>query len=155
MEKNCNTCRYSYAVAAMLIDGKWKPCWEDCTGYSYWQPREKPMYVTSNLDGVRSTPNPKKKETKMWKKLRKRGRRITMAWDLFGLFLLCKLVNPWIYKFWHLALPTMYDGNEGSFDYKIGDCAGHWILTIASIAAILSALYGLDRLAAWWYGEEK
>ena len=91
----------------------------------------------------------------MWKKLRKRGRRITMAWDLFGLFLLCKLVNPWIYKFWHWALPTMYDGNEGSFDYKIGDCAGHWILTIASIAAILSALYGLDRLAAWWYGEEK
>ena len=141
MEKNCNACRHSYDD-----DGNWKSCWEDCTGYSCWQPI---------LYGVRSTPNPKKKETKMWKKLRKRGRRITMAWDLFGLFLLCKLVNPWIYKFWHWALPTMYDGNEGSFDSKIGDCAGHWILTIASITAILGALYGLNRLAAWWYGEEK
>ena len=145
MEKNCNTCRHSYDD-----DGKWKSCRKDCTGCYCWQPRVKPMYVTSNLDGVRSTPNPKKKETKMWKKLRKRGRRITMAWDLFGVFLLCRLANPWMFKFWHWVMPP-----SALTDDEVGIHIGHWILTIASIAALLGALYGLNRLAAWWYGEEK
>jgi hypothetical protein len=37
---------------------------------------------------------------------------------------------------------------------EVGVHIDHWILTITSIAVILGALYGLDRLAAWWYNEE-
>ena len=152
MEKNCNTCRHSYED-----DGNWKPCREDCTGYSCWQPREKSVVekITDRLCNVLPDfplyqPPKKAKETKMWKKLRKRGRRITMAWDLFGLFLLCRLANPWMFKFWHWVMPP-----SALTDDEVGIHIGHWILTIASIAALLGALYGLDRLAAWWYGEEK
>ena len=96
---------------------------------------------------IKSTPN--SKENKMWNKLRKRGRRITMTWDLFGVFLLCKLVNPWTYKLWHWILPDKF------WDAVKLDVIYPWFFTILSIVAILVALYGLDRLAAWWYGEKK
>jgi hypothetical protein len=121
--------------------------YEYCT-YEYCTGVDKPKYTET------VKPPKKAKETKMWKKLRKRCRRITMAWDLFGLYLLCKLVNPWIYKLWHWLLPSCFDGKEGSTDYAIGEYAGHWIITACSIAVILGALYGLNSLAAWWYNEE-
>ena len=98
---------------------------------------------------------PKKaKENKMWKKLRKRGRRITMAWDLFGLLLLCRLVNPWVCEFWRLV-PIKQESGGWDGLTNGGHIVLPWFLTIVSIAAILGALYGLDRLAAWWYGEDK
>ena len=111
---------------------------------------------------------PKQKETKMWKKLRKRARRITMAWDIFGIFLLCKLVNPCLFWLAELIKPefreegTTYSGitNEllkptilwDSGDMKQIACV--WGVTVVVVATILAALYALDRAATWYYGEK-
>ena len=93
----------------------------------------------------------------MWNKLRSRGRRITMAWDLFGVYLLCKLVNPWVCKLWYWIIPGcetwQHDGDI--VDRTVTPVLIPWMFTILSITAILGSLYGLDRFTAWWYGERK
>lgn len=166
-KKDCRACKFSEVNSGT-------PCREligICKSYSKWQPNFTPkpaekLWSVSNPDYWNCTkagsghwtdisslsktdkPLKKAKENKMWNKLRNKGRRITMAWDLFGIYLLCKLVNPWVCKAWF----SLGDwSNATSTDKAVVP----WIMTITSIAAILGALYGLDRLAAWWYGEKK
>lgn len=138
VEKSCDTCCFRFKVSPFE-----HPCvnCRDTPGAScnqrYWKP-QKPK-----------TPN-RKGESKMWKKLRKRGRRITMAWDLFGVFLLCRWVNPWVCEFWRWAILS-----EDTWERCPLPIVIPWAFTALSITAILAALYALDRLAAWWYGEDK
>jgi len=164
-EGSCSTCRFSSKYTGRPCRELFPEHYHRCDDFcSEWQSIPKPAekiqqdynarmdkIIIDSFTEAMNKPKPlkKAKENKMWQKLRKRGRRITMAWDLFGVLWLCKLANPWMYKFWHWVMPSSaLTGDE------IGVHVGHWILTIASIAAILSALYFLDRLAAWWYGEK-
>jgi len=128
--------------------------------FACWQPIEKPGQATMLPDVpisqllCKEIPEflkpPKQKETKMWNKLRKRARRITMAWDIFGIFLLCRLVNPYVCKLWQVITK----GNEGFWDDCQSVVGVSWFFTIASALAIIAACYALDRAAAWYYGEK-
>jgi len=95
-------------------------------------------------------PKPKKKENKMktLNRIRKFARRLTMAWDLFGVFLLCRLANPFVTGFW---LSRGDWTNSKAYDKAVMP----WVITACVMIALFGALYGLHKFAAWYYGENK
>lgn len=111
----------------------------------------------------------KPKENKMFEKLRRRGRMVTMAWDLLGLGMLCYILNKPL--FWLAAMvKPAWKTFPKSFDTEIeewvvltvpwdsGDIkqiVAVWGCAILTITTIVVALYGLDSIAAWWYGGNK
>ena len=152
MEETCDNCGRTSMNGGLGCDVLY-----DCAidTHSHWQPIEKPKEEKTCAGCKPQKPKPpKQKENKMWKKLRYYGRRIETVWLLIGIYWLCKLANP--YAFWYGSKGFNLVNHERELDpMATEDMARAWFFTAISIAAILAALYGLDRLAAWWYGEEK
>lgn len=96
-----------------------------------------------------SSNKPLKKENKMktLNRIRALARRLTMAWDLYGVFLLLRLAHPLVTRLWsRIGIPV-----DTVADREVAP----WILTVLTVGASVFTILGLHKLAAWYYGERK
>jgi len=160
IEVPCNAFFYPYFVLEPVKEPE--KCCTTCK-YNFHKPAEKPgqsttkrclsdglvgVWLMNEKDEYRKVTKAKENKMKTLNRIRKFARRLTMAWDLFGVFLLCRLANPFVTGFW---LSRGDWTNSNASDKAVMP----WVMTACVMIALFGALYGLHKFAAWYYGENK
>ncbi len=97
-------------------------------------------------------PKPLKSKENTMSRAKKLIRKYVMACTLYCTAVICVALNPWVYKLWHWLIPAL-DEIKGNLDKPFVEYAGHWVLTILSIAAIALAIHAFNKATDFIFGK--
>ena len=111
-------------------------------------------------------PTKKVKENKMFKKLKHIYRMVASLWHYYGIFILCCVLNPWLFRLAGLVKPAWKDAilwsdGEVAAPAVLWDSSCWyqillvWAIAIAAIAAFIGVTYTHHRYVQWYFGEKK
>jgi hypothetical protein len=164
-ERKCETCRFSSynnggRCCADHPDTPPGMC-DDDNGHARWQPIPEDAGTAEFVSDYRKYTElcqipkpPKRKEQKMWKKLKHIIRMTGTAWLLYGLIFkliipLATISHPGVVLFWNKKL------NESGSELTAIPEQNCWVFTIIVIGATVAGAYALHRATKWYWGGEK